>query len=445
MFISTKRALSPAIKNSLWMIADQFGSKLLLTGLMVLMARSLGPANFGILSLALSIVLVCKDTLAPLGLSGVFVRELIENPTRHDELLGSALAMRTLSGFGALLLALAIFDYMGPGRDNLFQIGVVLSTVIVLPSIIHLYFESALASWRNAISNLTAHATAAVATLLMYLLNTHILGFAYALALLYFVQFSTQLYQFVTVQGGLAHLRIRLQTMGSLLSESWPLIISGAAAVVYNRIDVVMLGALAPMTEVGTYAAASRVAESTTIIGLAIAASVFPSIIRARQQNKSSVEAPMIRLASCLLYCGIAISVSLILVAPHVINFLFDTGFQESIKILQVYSLSIPFIYLGLFLSKWLIVERLVRYSIVRHFLGAFVNVILNAALIPYYGGVGAAIGTVAAHCFAVCVVCVGSKPLRPALTIMLASTLWPFRWIIQQWQSLGRIWHGNA
>jgi Na+-driven multidrug efflux pump len=49
-------------------------------------------------------------------------------------------------------------------------------------------------------------------------------------------------------------------------------------------------------------------------------------------------------------------------------------------------------------LSKWLIIEHLLKYSLVTQASGAILNVLLNFLLIPAYHGVGAAFATLISY-----------------------------------------------
>src|SRR3546814_5438325 len=49
-------------------------------------------------------------------------------------------------------------------------------------------------------------------------------------------------------------------------------------------------------------------------------------------------------------------------------------------------------------LSKWLIAEELYIFSLVTHGSAAIVNVAINIALIPKFGGVGAAVATLVSY-----------------------------------------------
>src|SRR5690606_33169714 len=56
------------------------------------------------------------------------------------------------------------------------------------------------------------------------------------------------------------------------------------------------------------------------------------------------------------------------------------------------------FIFARAAVSKWLVVENLIVFSVVTHGLGAVVNIGLNFVLIPYAGGSGAAVSTVVSY-----------------------------------------------
>ena len=72
----------------------------------------------------------------------------------------------------------------------------------------------------------------------------------------------------------------------SLVKESWPLIFAGLAIAVYMKIDQIMLGEMIGKKAVGTYAAAVRLSEIWYFIPMAIASSVFPSIVKSKQLDE---------------------------------------------------------------------------------------------------------------------------------------------------------------
>ena len=61
-----------------------------------------------------------------------------------------------------------------------------------------------------------------------------------------------------------------------LLSESWPLILSGVALMLYMRIDQIMIGNMINDSAVGVYSVAVKMAEVWYFVPAAVVSSLFP-------------------------------------------------------------------------------------------------------------------------------------------------------------------------
>jgi Na+-driven multidrug efflux pump len=81
-------------------------------------------------------------------------------------------------------------------------------------------------------------------------------------------------------------------------------------------------------------------------------------------------------------------------------------------------------------LSKWLIMEHLLKYSLVTQASGAILNIILNLFLIPKFQGVGAAYATLVSYAAASYFALFLSKDTRPMAYVMTRSFYFPLRWL---------------
>ncbi|MBA4320689.1 MAG: hypothetical protein C0412_20030, partial [Flavobacterium sp.] len=90
-------------KNTGWMLA----SRILCMGISfittALVARKLGPENFGQLSYAISFVSFF-GILSTLGIDNVLYRDLIKNPDKKNTFLGSAFIIKLFAGFFTVIL-----------------------------------------------------------------------------------------------------------------------------------------------------------------------------------------------------------------------------------------------------------------------------------------------------------------------------------------------------
>jgi O-antigen/teichoic acid export membrane protein len=113
--------------------------------------------------------------------------------------------------------------------------------------------------------------------------------------------------------------------------------------------------------------------------------------------------------------------------ADEAISYTFGKTYLAAVPVVRIHIYGLYFIFLAQVLSKWLIVEELTRYSLVRSLTGLIINVVLNLILIPKMGGEGAAWATVGALAGAVVVFAGFDRHTRPFLKALLASFYIPF------------------
>ena len=115
---------------------------------------------------------------------------------------------------------------------------------------------------------------------------------------------------------------------------------------------------------------------------------------------------------------------------------------------LQIHIWAGVFIFMRALLSRWLLAEDLLRFSLVTHIAGAVMNVALNLMLIPRYGAIGAAVATVISYASAGWLALFLSARTRPMGRMMAKSLLLPLRWgdlsrysrrLLMEWRDRGQ------
>jgi O-antigen/teichoic acid export membrane protein len=172
------------------------------------------------------------------------------------------------------------------------------------------------------------------------------------------------------------------------------LILSGLAVVTYMRIDQVMLGEMVGAGSVGIYSAAVRLSEGWYFVPIAIATSVFPSIVATRKVNEALYQERLQKLYHFMTWLAIAIAVPVTFLSQIVIKFLYGAGYEGAGTVLAIHIWAGVFVFLGYASGQYLLTENYTRISFYRAFWGMIVNVILNFLLIPRYGPNGAAVAT---------------------------------------------------
>ena len=125
---------------------------------------------------------------------------------------------------------------------------------------------------------------------------------------------------------------------------------------------------------------------------------------------------------------AVAIALPVAALAPKLVAVLYGSKYAAAGMILRIHIWAGVFVFMRQLLSRWLIIEGLLVYSLVTHGLGAVGNVVLNAWLIPLHGGIGAAVATLLSYAMASYFGLFFAKRTRGMAAQMTFSLCMPFR-----------------
>ncbi len=420
-------SLQKIAKNSGWLMGERALTMLLALSIHVWLARYLGPAGFGLLSYAISIVGLF-GTFTYLGLSGLVIRDLVAEPRARDEILGTVFGLKFAGGLLGLFGILVVL-YFHPSDPTTRLVVAIAAGGLTFQAfrVIEFWFASRVESRFAVIASAAAAVASAVLNGTLILAQAPLVAFAVVLVMQPAALAGGLLLAYSARGGSLSQWRFDRSRAKSMLSQSWPLALASVGALVYLKIDQVMLGIIAGTEQVGTYAVAARLSEVWYVIPTALALSVFPKIVESKQEGEAVYHRRLQRTYNVL--AGLALGVALVVtvLSGPVIEFLYDGRYQESSRILVVHIWACPAMFMGALLSKWLIAEGLLAFSFTRHVIGAVTNVALNLVLIPEFGGIGAAFATLVAYTFASYVACFTDSRTRIAGRMMTRAILGPF------------------
>jgi O-antigen/teichoic acid export membrane protein len=169
---------------------------------------------------------------------------------------------------------------------------------------------------------------------------------------------------------------------------------------IYTMLDTAMLGFLSSDTEVGYYTASTKLGHMVLSMLTAITAVLLPRLTNYAQKNdRSSFNELVKKSANILLLLSIPMTCGLIILARPLVVLLSGEQYLPAVRSMQVISPILIIISFGSLTGVQILPsigkEKISFYSYIA---GAVTNVILNSILIPKYGALGAAIGTVGAE-----------------------------------------------
>lgn len=396
-----EEAFNKYFKNTGWLM---FG-KILSMVVNLLTANYLGAISFGDLNFADALTAIIA-AIGTLGLDSFIIREIIQNPDKKEEILGTSLYMRLTVNLCLIPLSVLIYvifhHFSGRTDSSLTWIVFFLAFASFFKSfnVIDSYFQSQVASkYVVQVQNICVLISAAV-KILFVILGLPVIYFAIALCFDGFILAAGLVYMYHLRGNNMRKWYFSKQRARSLLKQSLPLILSAVMVSIYMKIDQVMLKTVGS-AEVGIYSAAVKLSEAWYFIPIAIVTSVFPAIIHARKTDLERYNKRMGNLYDLLIFISLPVAIFVSFFGNDIISLLYrNNQFEGAGPMLCVHIWSGVFVFLGSASTQYLLAEGYTMVSFQRTTLGAVLNVVLNLWLIPLYGGLGASIATLIACVF---------------------------------------------
>ena len=178
-----------------------------------------------------------------------------------------------------------------------------------------------------------------------------------------------------------------------LVNSSLPVTMSNIFILIYNFINIVMLGFMRTDNETGIYSAGARFVVFVLAPSAILQGSFFP--ILSRSETLEQRQKVMKVYSNLMFICGAIITLGILTFSDYINFFVYGSKFIESASILKIVMLTSLFMFVNTAYFPPLVgwkMEKTVMYIIG---FGALLNIILNFLFIPLYGIYGAAWVTV--------------------------------------------------
>jgi PST family polysaccharide transporter len=414
--------LRKVIDNIGWLMVDRVVRLGMGLFVGVWVARYLGPVQFGSLNFAIAFVALF-GTVTTFGLEGLVVREVLHNAQHTHEILGTTLAIRSGGGLLAVGLSIATLRLIQPHDRQALLLVSILSLMLVFQAFdtIDSFFQSQVQSKITVWAKNSAFLVfAAVRVSLIYAkapLWTFAASYAGEIAL-----GAIGLVIGYRLSGGRIFAWRSSKTRAIyLLKQSWPVIFTGMAIMIFMRLDMVMLKMMKGDYAVGLYSAATRISEVWYFIPMGIVSSVSPAIMRVKDDPELFYS--RLRKLFSLMTMTACVIGSIVALASHaIVRILYSTSYSGAAPVLAVHVWASVFVFLGVAQSPWDLSKNLLTLSLYRTIAGAIINVAMNLYLIPRYSAMGAAIATVAAYAVSAVFANAFSAKTRPIFFMQMRS-----------------------
>lgn len=402
----SERILSPRllkiVTNTGWLFVDKvvrIGVGLVIG---IWLARYLGVEGYGLYNYALAFATLLSP-FASLGLDSVVIRYVVRDPDDRLQILGTSFVLKLLAGTLTLFTAIACIYLVSPNEKLTIELVAILSATGIFQSFdaIDLWFQSQTQSKYTVLAKSIVFVSTSILRVGLIAMKAPLVTFAWV-ALLDIALGSLGLIVIYQIRGYSVWLwRWSWPLAKMLVKESWPLLFSSFAILIYMKIDMVMLKTMSDERAVGIYSAATRISEAWYFIPMIGSSSMAPAIYAAKESSETLFYNLSFKLHRFMALLSIVISVSMTFLAKPSIALLFGDKYAAATDVLIVHIWASIFVFLGVASSTWLVAEDLAFFTLSRTIMGAIFNIVLNIILIPRYAGVGAAIATLISYAFA--------------------------------------------
>jgi PST family polysaccharide transporter len=390
----------------------------------VWVARYLGPDQYGSLNFATAFIALFA-TVTSLGLDALVVREVLDNAQDAHEILGTTIVLRGGGGLLAVGLSIATLKLIQPHDKQALLLVSILSLTLVFQAFdtIDSFFQSQVKSKISVWAKNSAFLIFAAIRVLLIRANAPVWAFAAAAAGEIALGAVGLVLGYRLSGGKMSAWRSSRKRAAYLLNQSWPVLFSGMAIMVYMRLDTVMLKMMQGDFAVGLYSAATRISEVWYFIPMGIVSSVSPAIMRVKDDPELFYS--RLRKLFSLLTLTACVIGSIVALASHaIVHILYSNSYSGAAPVLAVHVWASVFVFLGVAQSPWDLSKNLLKLSLYRTTAGAIINVAMNIYLIPRYSAMGAAIATVVSYAISGVFANAFSARTRPIFYMQMKSFL---------------------
>ena len=397
---SKKKILS----NSVWMIIQHMYSMLTSLIIVALIARHLGPSDYGLINYCASVITIFT-TLAGLGLENLIVSEIIRNPDREGGYLGTALVMRLASSFISYPLILALIAALNPGNNTLLLVAAFQALGMVFQSydVLVYWFRLKLKMKYVSVALICAITVASLLRVILLVNKATVEWFALAISVQVFVAGLLITAFFLTKKD--VRLKVNSNDAKALLRISYNCIISSMSIVIYMEADKIILENMTDSAHVGIYSAAVLMATCWQFIPNALIDSSRPVILEKRKISYEEYIDQFKLIMGGVNLMSFVFALLMTCLGWVVIYVIYGIEYLVAFIPLIILSWASFIGVSGYTRTIWITGESLYKYEKYYAVSAAILNIVLDIVFIWKFGIVGAAVATLITYVYEVLIV----------------------------------------
>lgn len=375
-----------ALTNIAWAISGKIVS---LTGVLVvgiIVARYLGKEQYGIMNYVISFVAIFQ-VFADFGLDFIQIREESKHPAHKDKIIGTTF---TLKLFFAILTLLAILIITTlsehDGRIRCYIMIYALSVILNTSWVSRNHFTSIV--WNEYVvkTEISRTLIGMAIKIAFVILHLPLIWFIVSLVIDSILLAVGYTASYIRKIDSIRKWSFDRDLAVFMLKQSFPLLLSGAAIVVYNRIDQMMIGKMIDQSHLGVYSVAVRFTELLVFVPTIIAQTISPILVEVRQKDAARYEELSRVFMNVTVSVCILLAILTSLLSYPIVRFTFGRMYIEAASVLSILAFKVVGDALSQTSGQLMIIEGIQKYASIRNIIGCVTCVGLNLIFISRYG-----------------------------------------------------------
>lgn len=406
-----------------WLLGGKIVNMILSFFVSLATARYLGPDNFGSINYVAAYVSFFSS-ITSLGLSVIVIKEISMGKEDDNEVIWTGILMRFLTAVFSTIAVIALVSITDKSDPLMVKIAI-LESIAILASAFDTFmywFQGKLLGKYTSIASVVAYIGMSLYRIYLLANNADILWFAFATSVDTLLLSLILMLCYVRENG--FHPKVSIRLGKSLMKQSYHYMISGLIAILYSKIDQIMLKQMLDTYSVGLYTAALTIAGLWGMIPSAFIQSVSPILYKNAEENRGMFYKRLRQSYSGIWLLNICWSLGVSIFSYWVIYLLYGKAYLGARGALVIVVWYTGITSIGSLTQVYLATENKNKYVNYFALAGLVTDVVLNALLIPKMGILGAAIATLVTYTVIHIVMPLAIKDTRDAGRLIIQGML---------------------
>ena len=391
LFTGISEKKKKALKNIAWALTGKIVSLTSVLVVGIIIARYLGEEQYGIMNYVVSFVAIFQ-VFADFGLDLIQIREESKSPDSRDRIIGTVFALKVVFALLAMLavvITTLLFEASTEIRLYIFIYAgsIILNTTWVSRN----HFTSIV--WNEYVvkTEISRTLIGMGIKIVLVLLQLPLIWFICSLVVDSFLLAVGYTLSYIKKIDTIRKWSFDKRLASYFLKQSFPLLLSGAAIIIYNRIDQVIIANMIDKSHLGIYSVAVRFAEIQAFVPTIIAQTISPMLVEARVADETRYD------ELSRLFMNVTVSICIVLalltsvLSYPIVALTFGQTYIGAASVLAILAFKVVGDALSQTSGQLIIIENRQAFAPIRNIIGCVTCIVLNLLFIRQFGIHGAA------------------------------------------------------